>query len=168
MRRSLLAALLLATACSTPGPMAPPVEGTEIACIEALCLTYPAGWDVETGVGFVSFSHPSAPEVAMATAAPVNMQALVENAGGTWPAPTEDVVAAFWRLLEEADVADLARIERLTGGSFRSEGAYEGGRLWHLLIPGRTGGAVAIEVRGPNGSWERHADEFFARVEVFE
>jgi hypothetical protein len=157
--------LLVAVACST-GPTAPAVTDTDIACIEELCLLYPVGWEVETGDAYIAFSHPAAPGRALATAAPVNMEALVENAGGSWPAPTEDVVAAFWQLLEEADVATFGHMERLTGGSFRSEGSYEDGRLWHLLIPGEGSRAVAVEVRGPNASWEDHADLFFSAVVV--
>ena len=75
---------------------------------------------------------------------------------------------AFWQLLEEADVAGFERMERLTGGVFRSEGSYENGMLWHLLIPGTGTRAVGIEVRGPNRSWETHANIFFGNVEIFE
>ncbi len=167
MRRLLLAALVVSAACSS-GPTAPPIDETEIACIEEFCISYPVGWEVETGEGFISFSHSAAPGVALATAAPVNMEAIVENAGGSWPAPTDEVAAAFWQLLEDAEVAELARVERLTGGSFRSEGSHEDGRLWHLLVPTSGTEAVAVEVRGPNTSWETHADVFFGGVEFFE
>ena len=96
------------------------------------------------------------------------MEALVEGAGGSWPAPTEEVVRSFWQLLEEADVATFVRMERLTGGAFRSEGNYEEGRLWHLLIPGTQSGGVGVEVRGPNATWQSHADVFFSDVRIFE
>lgn len=167
MRRLLLGLLLVGAACST-GPTAPPINGTDVACIEGVCLVYPIGWDVEQGDAYIAFTHAEAPGQANATIAPVNMQAIVENAGGSWPAQTEDTVRAFWQLLEDADVADLDRLERLTGGAFRSEGSYEDGIIWHLLVP-RTGiQAVAVEVRAPNASWETHADVFFSNVEVFE
>jgi len=165
MRRLLFGTLLLA-ACST-GPEAPLVDGVDMVCIEPLCIAYPAGWEVvEEGAEFIAFAHPDALEQALATVGPLNMQALVEGAGGSWPAPTEDVVRSFWQLLEEADVATFVRMERLTGGAFRSEGNYEEGRLWHLLIPGTQSGGVGVEVRGPNASWQGHADVFFSDVRI--
>ncbi|GMQ86120.1 MAG: hypothetical protein BMS9Abin07_1693 [Acidimicrobiia bacterium] len=169
MPRLLFAALLLVlTACAT-GPDAPPVDGVEVACIEPLCISYPAGWAVvEQGAGFIAFAHPDAPEQALATVGPVNMQAVVENAGGSWPASTEQVVRSFWRLLEQADVATFERLQRDTGGAFRSQGSFEDGRLWHLLIPGTGNRAIGVEVRGPDASWQDHADVFFADVRIFE
>ncbi len=158
--------LLVLAACSS-GPEAPFVDGVDMVCIEPLCITYPAGWDVvEKGAGFIAFAHPDALEQALATVGPLNMQAVVEGAGGSWPAPTEEVVRSFWRLLEEADVATFGRMERLTGGAFRSEGTYEDGRLWHLLIPGTRNGGVGVEIRGPNASWQSHADVFFSKVQI--
>ncbi len=158
--------LLVLAACSS-GPEAPLVDGVDMVCIEPLCITYPAGWDVvEEGAGFIAFAHPDALEQALATVGPLNMQALVEGAGGSWPAPTEEVVRSFWQLLEEADVATFVRMERLTGGAFRSEGNYEEGRLWHLLIPGTQSGGVGVEVRGPNATWQSHADVFFSKVQI--
>lgn len=118
------------------------------------------------GCKFIAFAHPDALEQALATVGPLNMQALVEGAGGSWPAPTEEVVRSFWQLLEEADVATFVRMERLTGGAFRSEGNYEEGRLWHLLIPGTQSGGVGVEVRGPNATWQSHADVFFSKVQI--
>ncbi len=158
--------LLVLAACSS-GPEAPLVDGVDMVCIEPLCITYPAGWDVvEEGAGFIAFAHPDALEQALATVGPLNMQAVVEGAGGSWPAPTEEVVRSFWQLLEEADVATFVRMERLTGGAFRSEGNYEEGRLWHLLIPGTQSGGVGVEVRGPNATWQSHADVFFSKVQI--
>ncbi len=159
--------LLVLAACSS-GPEAPLVDGVDMVCIEPLCITYPAGWDVvEEGAGFIAFAHPDALEQALATVGPVNMQAVVESSGRSWPAPTEEVVRSFWRLLEEADIATFGRMERLTGGAFRSEGTYEDGRLWHLLIPGTRNRGVGVEVRGPNASWQSHADVFFSNVQIF-
>jgi len=168
MRRLVIGILLFAAACSA-GPAAPAVEATERACVEQFCIVYPQGWEVvEEGDGFIVFSHDAAPGQANASIGPANMQALVENAGGSWPTSTEGVVKAFWQLLDEAEVADFERLERLTGGAFRSEGSYEDGRMWYLLIPGSGNRGVAVEVRGPNASWESHADVFFSNVEVFE
>jgi hypothetical protein len=167
MRRLLFGTLLLVLAACSTGPQAPMVDGVDMACIEPLCITYPAGWEVvEEGAGFIAFAHPDALEQALATVGPLNMQAVVEGAGGSWPAPTEEVVRSLWQLLEEADVATFERMERLTGGAFRSEGNYEEGRLWHLLIPGTQSGGVGVEVRGPNASWQRHADVFFSKVQI--
>lgn len=171
MRRLLFGTLLLLVvlaACST-GPEAPRVDGVDMVCIEPLCITYPAGWEVvEEGAEFITFAHPDAPEQALATVGLLNMQAVVESAGGSWPAPTEEVVRSFWQLLEEAGVATFERLQRLTGGAFRSEGSYEGGRLWHLLIPGARNRGIGVEVRGPNPSWQSHADVFFSNVQIFE
>jgi hypothetical protein len=164
MRRVLIGLMLFAAACSA-GPTAPPIEGTEIACVGQLCVAYPSGWDVESGDTYLAFSNPAAPGEALATAAPVNMQALVEAAGEAWPAPADDVARAFWTLLGESGDAELERVERLTGGTIRSEGVYGDGRLWHLLIPGSGTEAVAIEVRGPNRTWSRHAEVFFEDLE---
>jgi hypothetical protein len=38
--------------------------------------------------------------------------------------------------------------------------------MWHLLIPHDATTAISFEVRGPNTSWEAHADAFFAGLEV--
>ncbi len=169
MRRLLFGTLLLVLAACSTGSEAPPVDGVDMVCIEPLCIAYPAGWEVvEEGAEFIAFAHPDALEQALATVGPLNMQAVVEGAGGSWPAPTEEVVRSFWQLLEEADVASFESMERLTGGAFRSEGNYEEGRLWHLLIPGTQSGGVGVEVRGPNASWQSHADVFFSKVQIFE
>jgi hypothetical protein len=165
VRRLLLGTLLVASACAT-GPTAPPVETVDRVCGDLFCTSVPNGWEVEVGDGYLAFRHPAAPDQAIATLSPISMEAMVENAGGSWPASIEDVVRSFWQLLEDAGVAEFGRLERLTGGSFRSEGTHEGGRLWHLLIPGSGSDAVAFEVRGPNRSWEAHADVFFSGVEL--
>ena len=165
MRHLLIGLLFVAASCAT-GPAAPAIQATELACIEEFCLTYPAGWEVDTGSAYIAFSHPTAPETSIATVAPLNMEVVVESAGGSWPARTEEVVRSFWTLLKNADVATFERLERLTGGSFRSEGSYEQGHLWHLLIPGEGSKAVAAEVRGPNESWEAHADVMFDGLTV--
>jgi hypothetical protein len=166
--RRLLALLLLGLATCSRGPTAPTIDDVDIACADGFCIDFPLGWDTESGDAYLSFSHPAPPGETAATISPINLQALVENAGGSWPASPEDAVRAFWQLLEEADVATLEWVERLTGGTFRSEGTFEDGRLWHLLIPGTGNRGIAVEVRGPNASWETHADVFFSNVEVLE
>lgn len=138
-----------------------------MVCIDEVCISYPGGWEVrEKGSDFVSFAHPDAGEAALATLGPVNMQAVVESAGHTWPAGTAVVVESFWELLDVAGAGSLERMERLQGGAFRSSGANEDGRLWHLLIPVSGSAAIGVEVRGPNQSWEAHADAFFAKVDI--
>ena len=147
---------------------APTIDGVAGACAEGFCLSHPLGWNVEEGDGFVSFSHDAAPGSANATISSINLQAVVENAGSSWPAPTEEIVRSFWVLLEEAVAGSFERMERLPGGAFRSEGSHQDGKLWHLLIPVEGNRGVAVEVRGPNATWEVHADVFFADVEVFD
>ena len=78
----------------------------------------------------------------------------------------ERVERSFWALLEETDVGSLERLERIPGGNIRADGSYEGGRMWTLLVPGDGESAVGVEVRGPNRSWEAHADVFFSAVEL--
>jgi hypothetical protein len=167
MRRTLALLLLGIAACST-GPSAPTIDDVDVACADEFCIVFPVGWDTESGDAYLAFSHPAAPGESAATISGINLQALIENAGGSWPASTEDAVRAFWQLLEEADVATLERVERLTGGAFRSEGSFEDGWLWYLLIPGPGNRGIAVEVRGPNASWETHADVFFGDVQVFD
>ncbi len=140
--------------------------GGGTSCIEAFCLSYPGGWLVaEEGTRHISLAHSEFPEV-VATASLISQQALVENAGGTWPASTQTVVESFWALLEEASVGSFDRLERLTGGAYRSEGSHDDGRLWHLLIPLDGSEAIGVEMRAPNRSWEPHADAIFAGVAV--
>lgn len=167
MRRFALGLLLVATACSA-GPSAPPVASVEQVCGELFCVGVPDGWEVEVGERYLAFAHPDVPDEAIATISGLSMRALVESAGGTWPASTEDAVDAFWQLLEEAGVARFERLERLMGGAFRSEGTHADGRLWHLLIPVSGSEAIGFEVRGPNRTWESHADAFFGEVEILE
>jgi hypothetical protein len=156
---------LVVAACS-PGPDAPAIEAVDLVCSDDFCVSHPVGWDTELGDGFISFTHPDAPGEAFATVGFVNMEAIVTGSGGTWPAATDEVVRSFWGLLESGGVADFASLERVTGGSFRSTGAYEDGRLWHLLVPIDGATAVGFEVRGPNVSWEPHADEFFGGLQI--
>ena len=165
MRRALVASLLILAACSA-GPEAPPISATEVACAEAFCIAHPDGWEVEVGDTFISFQHPAAPDAALATIGFTNSEAVVTAAGGTWPANNETVARSFWALLEETDVGSLERLERIPGGNVRAYGSYEEGRMWTLLVPGDGTTAVGVEVRGPNRSWETHAEVFFSAVEL--
>lgn len=165
MRRSLLALLILISACSS-GPEAPPITATEVACAPEFCIAYPGGWEAEVGDTFISFRHPLAPESALATIGFTNPEAVVTSAGETWPANSETVARAFWALLEETDVASFERLERLPGGNIRSYGSYQDGRMWTLLVPTDEARAVGVEVRAPNRGWESHADVFFSSVEL--
>jgi hypothetical protein len=168
VRRSFMLGILvgLVVAACSPGPDAPAIEAVDLVCSDDFCVSHPVGWDTELGDGFISFTHPDAPGEAFATVGFVNMEAIVTGSGGTWPAATDEVVRSFWGLLESGGVADFASLERVTGGSFRSTGAYEDGRLWHLLVPIDGATAVGFEVRGPNVSWEPHADEFFGGLQI--
>lgn len=164
MRIGLLALVFVVAGCASTGPDAPDPQTAETACIDAFCIDHPGDWDVEVGDGYIEFRHPLAPDVAKATAALINMEAIATAAGGTWPATPEDVSRAFWLLVEEGDGAELATIERIPGGSIRTFGSQAEGRLWHLLLPVESATAVGVEVRGPNSTWEAHADVFFGGV----
>jgi len=164
MKRLLLAVVVVAASCASNGPAAPAPGSPDVACVDDFCIVYPGDWEAAPGVGYVSFTHPTAPDRAMATISILNMEGVVVNAGGVWPTTPDEVARAFWQLLEEAEVADLVRLERRVGGSVESFGSYQDGRLWHLLIPVDATRAIGVEVRGPNNSWETHADVFFSNV----
>ena len=150
---------MLTVACGgSAGPAAPPVGGADIACSTEWCVEYPLGWEVEEGGTFLSFGHPDAPESAFASVGIVDMRAMVESTGGRWPTAPENAARAFWDLIGGGD-ASLSRIMTVEAG-VRSEGELDGLRLWHLLIPTSGGDAVGIEVRGPNTTWEAHAEVF--------
>lgn len=161
--RILAIALLFATACSQ-GVSAPPVVETETVCSDVFCIDVPAGWSAEIGDTYVSLSHDADPDNTFLTAGLVDMQAIVTASGGTWPVPTEDVVTAFWSLIEDAGVGSFTRSQRMVGGAVRSWGEHETGTMWHLLYPLEGSSAIGIEMRAPNGSWETHADVVFESV----
>lgn len=168
MRRLPVSVLLLVSACGSAEPDAPPPGATELICDDEICIVYPGDWEAEPGDGYIGFSHPSAPESALATAAVVNMEAIAGAAGLAWPVSAEDVERAFWQLIEEADAGDLGTIERRQGGSIESLGSSEDLRLWHLLVPIDSTHAIGVEVRGPNRTWESHAAVFFSDVRPME
>ena len=155
--------VVVAAGCST-GPDAPPVTGREVACADTVCVAYPEGWEIlEVGPDFIRFAHPAG-EDALATVAPTNLRAVVEQAGGTWPATPTAVAEAFWRLLAETGVGELGTVEPLADGRVRSFGAYGNGRMWVLLVPVDAEHGIGVEVRGPNRTWESHAEVFFSDV----
>jgi hypothetical protein len=164
MRRLAASLVLLAAACGPAGPEAPSPGAPALICDADVCLAYPGDWAAEPGVGYIGFSHPSAPDDVTASTALVNMEAIAAAAGVAWPVPAEDVVRAFWQLIEDADAGELGAIERRQGGSIESFGTSEGLRLWHLLVPVDTTRAIAVEVRAPNATWESHAEVFFSEV----
>ncbi|MEZ5175759.1 MAG: hypothetical protein R2823_06090 [Acidimicrobiia bacterium] len=156
---------VVATACSS-GPGAPAITETTRVCTEKFCVDVPNGWIVEVGDDYLSGHHDVAPDRTYLTAGVVNLEAIVTNAGGSWPATTEEVSRAFWTLLEDAGVGTFSRSQRMLGGAQRSWGRHEDGDMWHLVVP--TGGStgIGVEMRAPNDSWEVHADAVFASVEA--
>jgi hypothetical protein len=167
MWRVLIALGLLATACSQ-GVAASDVGQVETVCSERFCLDVPEGWVAEVGDTYLAFNHESDPDNTFLTAGVIDQEAIVTGASGTWPAPTEDVAAAFWSLLESSDVGSFERSQRMVGGAVRSWGDHETGRMWHLVYP--TGGstAIGVELRAPNESWESHADVVFTSVTMID
>lgn len=160
MRRLLIVILVVVSACSS-GPDAPPVAAGGTSCAEAFCVSHPADWQVETGDDFLAFVHPLDPAGARATTGRVSMESLVTSAGNTWPANHETVVRSLWQLLDEGGSAELATVTVFADGSVRSFGAFGDGRMWYMLVPRGPSDAIGFEVRGPNSSWESHADAFF-------
>ncbi len=168
MKRGVLALVLLAAACSTDaGPDAPPPGSTETICATPFCAAYPGDWDAEAGDDFISFSHPVDPLQILGTIGRVDLQGIIQAAGGTWPADGEAVVRAFFELLDETQSASLDEpVVTRADGSVLGNGRIEDLRIWYRLIPidGSTG--VGVEVRGPNASWEAHADLILDGVSV--
>lgn len=159
----ILAVALVVTACSS-GPTAPPVTPAFEVCTQAFCMDVPEGWGDEVGDTYLAFNHDDLPDGTFLTANTVDMEAIVTAAGGTWPAPPDEVVEAFWSLLEVAGEGELRRSERQVGGAIRSSGSHSTGDMWHLLVPVEGSLAIGVEMRGPNGSWESHADAVFPTV----
>jgi hypothetical protein len=137
-----------------------------VECAAAFCVSYPSDWDItEATDDFIAFSHPLGDGKALATAAPVNMEALAEAAGQTWPITTQAVVAAFWSLIDNGE-AELANVRTMADGSVTSSGTISSGRLWFHLVPTGISTGVGVEVRGPNASWRAHADVFFEGIDI--
>lgn len=158
-----MAFALVATSCSS-GPAAPEPAPVSTVCTDAFCAEIPAGWGDEVGDTHIAFHHEDLPEGTFLTANVVDMEAIVVASGGTWPVPVEAVVEAFWSLLESVDEGELRRTERQVGGAIRSWGSHSTGDMWHVLVPVSGTRAIGVELRGPNGSWEAHADVVFATV----
>jgi hypothetical protein len=158
-----IALALLVSSCSS-GPDAPAVGAGEQVCADAFCITVPDGWVYEVGGTYISANHESAPESTFLTAGVINMEAIVESAGGTWPATTEEVSRSFWALLEEAGVGAFERSARMIGGAQRSWGTHADGDMWHLVYPTGPTSAIGVEIRAPNGSWQSHADAVFESI----
>jgi hypothetical protein len=157
----------VATACST-GPDAPPVAGSELVCTETFCISSPGDWVVDdVGDTFVAFHHPLDPDTIRASASGVNMEGLVVANGGTWPQNVSGVVDVFWSSLDGGR-ASLAEQRALEDGSVESVGAFQDGRLWFRLIGLDSVNGLGVEVRGPNSSWETHADVFLSSFEPLE
>jgi len=163
MRKLLIGITVFLTACSQ-GIVAPDVGTTETVCSDVFCVDVPQGWDAEVGDTYLAFSHAADPDNTFLTVGILDQEAIVTGAGGTWPVSTDDVVAAFWSLLESSDVGSFERSQRMVGGAVRSWGDHETGRMWHVVYP--TGGstAIGVELRAPNNSWESHADVVFESV----
>lgn len=159
----LVAIVAFATACSA-GPEAPTVASPTQVCTSAFCMDVPQGWGDEVGDTYLAFHHDAAPDETFLTANLVDMEAIVTAAGGTWPVPPDEVAEAFWSLLEDVDEGELRRTERQLGGAIRSWGTHSTGPMWHLLVPVSGTVAIGVELRGPNESWEAHADSVFPTV----
>ena len=163
VRHLLIVSMLMVVGCSS-GVEAPDPQPLSEVCTNAWCMDVPAGWGSEVGDTYVSFHHESDPDHTFLTGNVVDMEAIVTAAGGTWPATTEDVVASFWALLDDAGEGSVVRTQRLVGGAIRSWGTHSTGDMWYVLVP--VGGSVGIgvELRGPNATWEEHADIVFPSV----
>jgi hypothetical protein len=163
VRRVLILIVALVAGCSQ-GVTAPEIDSVETVCSDVFCVDVPDGWVAEVGDTYLAFNHEADPDNTFLTVGIIDQEAMVNSAGGTWPVSTDDVVLAFWSLLESSDVGSFERSQRMVGGAVRSWGDHETGRMWHAVYP--TGGstAIGIELRAPNDSWESHADLVFESV----
>lgn len=159
---ALVIGCLLLAGCggSESGPTAPPIGEIVTSCSATACVDHPSDWIVEQGETYLAFRHPLDSEQVIASVGAVDMAALVEADGGTWPAPPRRAIEAFWDLIGGGEDASLDGIDSRPDGAIRSEGVLEGLRMWHLLVPGFGRVGVGVEVRAPNGSWQAHADVF--------
>ncbi len=167
MSRFTLVVLLLATACSS-GPSAPEVGELETVCNDQFCVDVPTGWEGEIGETYLAFHHAFDPDHTFLTVGEVDMQAIVEAAGGSWPVSAEEAMLSFWDLLSDSDVAEFERSTRLEGGSWRSWGVHADGEMWYLLHPVEGSRGIGVEMRAPNDSWESHADAVLGSLVVNE
>lgn len=156
---------VVSAACSS-GPAAPAIGQSQTVCNESFCIDVPPGWVLDVGAGYVAANHELDSAHTFLTAGVINLEAIVVNAGGVWPAPTDEVARAFWALLEDAGVGSLERSQRVVGGAERSWGSHEDGTMWHLVHPTGGNSGIGIEMRAPNDSWETHADFVFGSIEV--
>lgn len=162
---AVVATMALAAAACSNGIEGPAVGEVAEACVSEFCIDYPVDWEVvELGEEFISFRYPSA-EGVVATVGRVNMEGVVVNAGGDWPQPARTVVDHLWSLLDGGE-AELAARGLVVGGAIDSWGFISSGRLWHRLVPVTSSVAIGVEVRGPNNTWEDHADVFRQSVRV--
>ena len=163
MHKILIGLALFLAACSQ-GVTAPDVGQSRTVCSDVFCIDVPDGWDGEVGDTFVALNHVSDPDNTFLTVGVIDQEAIVTGAGGTWPAQTEDVARAFWSLLEASDVGSFTRSQRMVGGAVRSWGDHETGPMWHVVYPTGGSSGIGVELRGPNDSWESHADIVFASI----
>lgn len=157
--------VVVVSACSS-GPDAPPIAGSETVCTETFCIDVPDGWTYEVGTEYVSAHHDLAASKTFLTAGVINLEAIVVNAGGSWPVSTPEVTRAFWKLLEDAGVGTFSRSQRVVGGAERSWGKHQDGVMWHLIVPTGGSSGIGVEMRAPNDSWETQADFVFDSVKV--
>ncbi len=140
------------------GPDAPPVGALEMHCGANFCIEYPQDWSVvDSADDYVTLAHPADPERIMATVGQTGMEGIVEASGGTWPQPADEVVEAFWGLIDDGG-AEVDSIQTLADGSVTSLGSFDGGRLWYRLVPLEGSAALGVEVRAPNSTWNEHAE----------
>jgi hypothetical protein len=163
MRKVLIGFALVLTACSQ-GVSAPEVGTVETVCSDVFCIDVPQGWVAEVGDSYIAFNHEADPDNTFLTAGIIDQEAIVTETGGTWPVQTEDVVRAFWLLLETSNVGSFDRSQRMVGGAVRSWGDHESGRMWHVIYPTGGSSAIGVEMRASNDSWESHADVVFASI----
>lgn len=164
MRRLIAIGALVLAGCSS-GVQATTVEPATEFCTDVFCIDVPVGWVGEVGDTFLALNHVADPDSTFLTASVIDMEAIVINAGGIWPVPTDDAVRSFWRLLEDAGEGSLSRTQRMIGGAVRSWGTHSTGDMWFVIVPVQGSTAIGVEIRGPNDSWETHADAVFPTVQ---
>jgi hypothetical protein len=122
-------------------------------CASDFCIDYPNDWEIEVGEDFILLNHPLGAEASVGR---IDMQGVVEGAGGTWPADSEETMRSFWVLLDDLGEADLEELT-MTDSAVDTEGRLDDRRLWHRLLPTSPLRAVGAELRAADSTWEAHA-----------
>jgi hypothetical protein len=154
---------LVAAACGSDAPAAPPISAMAVVCAEDFCVTAPDGWDGLVEGNAISFTHPVS-EDALVFVSVVDLVWLLESSGSSWPASLESVERAYWSLLGSQPLAP-ERVLVSPDGRVESRGRFDGLPRWHATLPIDGGPlAVTVTIQLPSEEWDGHARTFLDGV----